>query len=58
MNTAAKVAVVEMTATLIDIRSGRVIWFGVVEGQPGRTGDFQIVASAVEALASTLLRFQ
>ncbi len=48
-------SVVEVVATLLDVRRGRVIWLGVVEGQPGTAGDFQIVASAVDALASTLL---
>ena len=48
-------SVVEVVATLLDVRRGRVMWFGVVEGQPGMAGDFRIVASAVEALASTLL---
>ena len=48
-------SVVEVVATLLDVRRGRVIWFGVVEGQPGPAGDFRIVASAVDALASMLL---
>lgn len=48
-------SVIEVVATLLDVRRGRVIWFGVVEGQPGTAGDFQIVASAVDALASMLL---
>ena len=48
-------SVVELVATLLDVRRGRVIWFGVVEGRPGTAGDFQIVASAVDALAAMLL---
>ncbi len=48
-------SVVELVATLLDVRKGRVIWFGVVEGRPGTAGDFQIVASAADALASMLL---
>lgn len=48
-------SVVEVVATLLDVRRGRVIWFGVVEGQPGPAGDFRIVASAVDALAAMLL---
>ncbi|GMR14275.1 MAG: hypothetical protein BMS9Abin29_2520 [Gemmatimonadota bacterium] len=47
--------IVEIMATLLDVRRGRVIWFGVVEGQPGSADDFQIAASAVDALASMLL---
>ncbi len=48
-------SVVEVVATLLDVRQGRVIWFGVAEGRPGTEGDFQIIASAADALASMLL---
>ena len=48
-------SVVEVVTTLLNVRTGRVLWFAVVEGQPGSAGDFQIVASAVDALASRLL---
>lgn len=48
-------SVVEIVATILDVRSGRVIWFGVVAGRPGSVADFGSVASAVEALAATLL---
>ena len=48
-------SVVELVATLLDVRTGRVIWFSVVEGQPGAAGDFRTVASAVDAFASALL---
>ena len=48
------VSVVEIVSTLMDVRTGRVIWFGVVAGQPGPVADFGSVASAVERLAETL----
>ena len=48
---------VEIVATILDVRSGRVAWFGVVAGRPGPATDFATVASAVEALAATLLWF-
>jgi hypothetical protein len=46
---------VEIAATIVNIRNGQVIWFGVVEGTPGPEPDFGLVASAVEELAETLL---
>ena len=48
---------VEIVSTILDVRSGRVLWFGVVAGRPGPTADFASVASAVETLAATLLWF-
>ena len=48
-------SVVEIVATIVNVRTGRVIWFGVVGGRPGSVADFGTVASAVEALAETLL---
>ena len=48
---------VEIVSTILDVRSGRVVWFGVVAGRPGPTADFASVASAVETLAATLLWF-
>ena len=48
-------SVVEIVATILNVRTGRVIWFGVVSGAPGSVADFGSVASAVEALAETLL---
>ena len=47
--------VVEIAATIVNVRSGQVIWFGVVGGRPGPVADFGLVASAVEELAETLL---
>ena len=48
-------SVVEIAATIINIRDGRVIWFGIVAGRPGSVADFGSVASAVESLVETLL---
>lgn len=48
-------SVVEIVATIVNVRTGRVIWFGVVGGRPGSVADFGTVASAVEALVETLL---
>ena len=48
-------SVVEIAATIVNVRDGRVIWFGIVAGRPGSVADFGTVASAVEALAETLL---
>ncbi len=48
-------SVVEIVATILNVRTGQVIWFGVVAGAPGSVADFGSVASAVEALAETLL---
>ena len=44
----------ELVTALIQVRDGRVAWFGVVEGDPGREGDFGLVASLAEALGATL----
>jgi len=48
-------SVVEIAATIVNVRTGFVIWFGVVAGRPGPVADFGAVASAVEVLAETLL---
>lgn len=48
---------VEIVSTILDVRSGRVLWFGVVADRPSPTADFASVASAVETLAATLLWF-
>lgn len=47
-------AAVEVTATLLDARSGRVFWFGMVEGAPGPPGDPAAMASAAEALTRAM----
>lgn len=46
---------VTLSAALIHIRTGRVLWFGIVEGGPHPQGDPRGLASAVDALARTLL---
>ncbi len=51
---AAGVSAVEIVSTFLDVRTGRVIWFGVVAGKPGPVADFGSVASAVERLADKL----
>ena len=52
---AGGVSVVEIVSTILDVRTGRVIWFGVVAGRPGSVADFGSVASAVEELVEALL---
>lgn len=49
---------VEMAATLIDIRSGRVLWFGVVKGDVRQTNGPGVLASAADVLARTLLWYE
>lgn len=46
---------VRLTAVLIDVRTGRVLWRGVEEGGDFPQGDPRGLASAVENLARTLL---
>lgn len=46
---------VRVSAALIHVRTGRVLWFGVVEGEAGSGGDAAGLASAAEALARALL---
>jgi len=48
-------SVVEIVTTILNVRTGQVIWFGVVSGAPGSVADFGSVASAVVAPAETLL---
>jgi len=45
----------EASVALIDVRSGRVLWFGVVAGDPGNLGDPGVLASAMDRLARRLL---
>jgi hypothetical protein len=52
---AARASAIEVGAALISARSGQVLWFGVVEGDPGPADDPGSLASAVEALARRLL---
>lgn len=46
---------VEIAAALIDARTGRVHWFGIVEGEPGARGDPRTLASAADALARAVV---
>lgn len=46
---------VEIAAALIQARTGRVYWFGVLEGEPGGAGDPRALASAADALARALI---
>jgi hypothetical protein len=48
--------VVEVMAALVHIRSGRVYWFGIVDGTSGPAGALPPTVSAVESLARRLLR--
>jgi hypothetical protein len=45
----------EYVVALLDVRTGRVIWFGAEGGTPGRIGDPSRLASAAEALARRLV---
>ena len=49
--TAERLGAVEVVAALVDVRSGRVHWFGVVQGEPGDGSSPGALASAAEALA-------
>jgi hypothetical protein len=40
---------------LIGVRTGRVSWYGVLEGRPGEPGDPATMASVAEALARVVL---
>ncbi len=52
--TAERPAVVELAVALVDAESGRVYWFGVVEGEPGDGGSPRALASTADALARRL----
>lgn len=45
---------VEVTAVLLEVRSGRVLWHGVVGGAPGPADDPAVLATAMDALARRL----
>lgn len=53
--TSERAGAVEVVATLIHVRTGRVLWFGVVEGVSSETGSFGAAASALEVLAETIV---
>lgn len=46
----------EIAAALVNVRNGRVYWFGIVEGRSGGANDPGTLASAVAALARTVVR--
>ncbi|HSG46970.1 MAG TPA: hypothetical protein VLA43_04045 [Longimicrobiales bacterium] len=46
---------VRVSAAVIHVRTGRVLWFGMLEGDHHETPDLSTLASAVDALARTLL---
>jgi len=47
---------VGFASALIDTRSGRVYWFGIVEGEAGPSGSPAVLASAAAALARSVSR--
>jgi hypothetical protein len=47
--------VVEAGAAVLDTRTGHVLWYGIMEGQPGPSGDRVATVGAVEALARRIL---
>jgi hypothetical protein len=53
---AARGAALQLTAALAEVRTGRVLWFGTVRGEPAPEGESYSVASLAEALARALLR--
>ena len=46
---------VRISAALVQVRTGRVLWFGVVEGTPAEGEDPGALASAVDALTQKLI---
>jgi hypothetical protein len=46
---------VRLWTTLIDIRSGRVLWFSVLDGEAAPSGDPRGLASVVEELTREML---
>lgn len=46
---------VRLSTSLVDVRTGRVLWFGVTEGRPHPLGDPRALASVVDRMARTLL---
>lgn len=47
---------VQLTAALVETRTGYVRWFGVVEGSEGQPDDVVVSASAADALARRVAR--
>lgn len=48
-------AAVEVVAALLDLRTGQVLWHGVLDGTPAPSGSLQGTASVAERLAARLL---
>lgn len=46
---------VEAAVALIDTYGGRVLWYGIMAGEPGAHGTTEVAASAARAIARTLL---
>lgn len=49
-------AIVEIVAALLEVRSGRVLWHGIVGGSAGPPGALSSAATAAEALARRVIR--
>ena len=47
-----------LAATLINVSTGRVLWYGVVPGQPGEPDSPGTMASVAEAVALVLMRMR
>jgi hypothetical protein len=52
---AAGATLIRLSVALLDVQTGRVLWFGVAGGDPGAADDPRALASAVDRLARTLL---
>ncbi len=46
---------VQISAALVDTRTGVVVWFGIVEGQRGPPGELSLAATAADALARRVM---
>lgn len=47
--------VMEVRTAVLEVRTGRVLWYGVLEGPPGSPGGLEATVGAVEALARRLV---
>lgn len=45
----------ELTAALVHIRTGRVLWFGILDGETGDRNDPRVLASTADALARAVV---
>jgi len=55
--TAERTGAIEIAAALIAVRTGYVLWYGLVEGEAGAGDDPRALASAADALGRRLLPF-